>query len=133
MMFKPTNELRVDYYVDADFAGLFGIEDEQDSISVKSRTGYLITFMEVPLQWVSKLQTQNALSTMEAEYIALSQSMRALIVIREVLKRISSITLQETKSPTYHAQSKTLQIPQTTVFKDNQACLKFATMHKISQ
>jgi hypothetical protein len=38
--------------------------------------------------WVSKMQTQTTLSTMEAEYIALSQSMRDLIPIREILKEI---------------------------------------------
>ena len=71
MTIIPTKEHWVDYYVDADFAGLFGIEQDQDHVSVKSITGDLITFMGVPLQWVSKLQTQIALSTMEAEYIAL--------------------------------------------------------------
>ena len=49
MIFKPTNELIVDCYVYTYFARLFGIEHEQDSISVKSRIGYLITFMGVPL------------------------------------------------------------------------------------
>ena len=52
----PTKEHRVDWYIDADFAGLSGVKQDQDLISVKSRTGYLITFMEVPLQWVLKLQ-----------------------------------------------------------------------------
>ena len=45
--------------------------------------------------------------------------MRNLIAIREVLKEISSITLQDTKSPTYHAHSKTFQTPQSTIFEDN--------------
>jgi len=45
-------------------------------------------FMGCPLTWVSKLQTQIALSTMESEYIALSQSMRELIGIHEVIKEI---------------------------------------------
>ena len=38
-----------------DFAGIFGIEQGQDYISIKSRIEYLITFMGVPLQWVYKL------------------------------------------------------------------------------
>ena len=50
MIFKPTNELRVDCCVDADFAGLFGIEHEKVAIFDKSRTEYLITFIGVPLQ-----------------------------------------------------------------------------------
>jgi hypothetical protein len=81
-----TRDNEIDCHVDADFAGLFGVEDGQESVSVKSRTGYVIFFCGVPLLWVSKLQTQIALSTCEAEYIALSQSMRDLIPIRETLK-----------------------------------------------
>ena len=45
--------------------------------------------------WVSKLQTQIALSTMEAKYIALSQSMQDLIPIREVLKEIMTVVHQQ--------------------------------------
>ena len=132
MTITPSKEHRVDCYVDADFAGLFGIEHDQDPICVKSRTGYLITFMGVPLQWVSKLQTQIALSTMEAEYIALSQSMRDLISLREVLKEINKIVMNNSNSTSFHSHSKTFTLPQSTVYEDNQACLKFATMPKIS-
>jgi Reverse transcriptase (RNA-dependent DNA polymerase). len=88
MTFSPTDALVVNCFVDADFAGLWGVEYDQDPVCVKSRTGYLITLMGCPLLWVSKLQTQIALSTMEAEYIALSTAMRELIAIREVLKEI---------------------------------------------
>ncbi len=83
-IFKPSSqEFQLDCYVDADFGGpVWGVEDAQEPISVKSRTGgYLIMFMNCPLLWVSKLQTQIALSTMEAEYIALSHSMREVIAL----------------------------------------------------
>jgi len=72
LILEPTSDLQVDYYVDADFAGLWNSEDDQDPICVKSRTGFLIMFMGCPLTWAFKLQTQIALSTMESEYIALS-------------------------------------------------------------
>ena len=85
LILNPTTKLQVDCYVDADFAGLWNVEPDQDPICVKSRTGFLIMFMGCPLTWVSKLQTQIVLSTMEAEYIALSQSMRELIAIREIV------------------------------------------------
>ena len=52
--------------------------------------GYLIEFMSCPLIWVSKLQTQIALSTMDPEYIALNHSMRDLIVIRGVLQELNN-------------------------------------------
>ena len=64
---------------DADFAGLWGQEDDQDPVCVKSRTGYVLLFGGCPLLWVSKRQTEIALSTMEAEHETLSQSMRDLL------------------------------------------------------
>ena len=80
---KPGTEFRVDCYVDVDFGGLFSVEDKQDPISVKSCTGYVITYRGAPLMWASKMQIQVTLSAMEAEYIALSQSMRDLIQVEK--------------------------------------------------
>jgi hypothetical protein len=54
--FQPNRSNQIDCRVDADFAGLFGVEDGQDPVSVKSRTGYVIFFCGVPLLWVSKLR-----------------------------------------------------------------------------
>jgi hypothetical protein len=71
IIFKKNRSNNIDCHVDADFAGLFGVNDGQDPVSVKSRTGYVIFFSGAPLFWVSKLQTLIALSTMEAEYVAL--------------------------------------------------------------
>ena len=141
LILKPGAEKRVDCYVDADFGGLFSVEDKQDPVSVKSRTGYVITYHGAPLMWVSKMQTQVALSTMEAEYIALSQSMQDLIPIREVLKEIMTIVFKVEPAITYHSHSQAFTdtvgttahvIPQSTVFEDNEACLKFARMPKLT-
>jgi hypothetical protein len=140
---RPQKELRVDCYVAADFGGLFSVEDKQDPVSVsKSRTGYVIMYRGTPLMWVSKMQTQIALSTMEAEYIALSQSMRDLIPIREALKEIMTEVFHRKRDITYHSHSKAFDdvsvgtalhtIPQSTVFEDNNACLKFARMPKLT-
>jgi hypothetical protein len=93
-IFRPDNSMKVDGYVDADFAGIWKAEHDQDPICAKSRTGYMIKFCNVPVLWVSKMQTQIALSTMEAEYIALSQSMRDLIPICEALKEILGIVME---------------------------------------
>ena len=158
LILKPKQELRVDCYVDADFGGLFSVEDKQDPVSVKSRTGSVITYRGAPLMWASKMQTQIALSTMEAEYIALSQSMRDLIPIREILKEIMTIVFNTVPSITYYSHSKAFAdsvgttshvlskstdesstsgadvhvIPQSTVYEDNDACLKFARMPKLT-
>ena len=137
MLLKPIkHNYTIDCYVDADFAGLWNIEDEQNPLSVKSRTGFLISFMGCPLHWMSKLQTQIALSTMEAEYIALSQAMREVIGFRAILKEIHLKVLDNKKafnSLKFKAISKTFgTIPASTVHEDNEACLKFATVPKMS-
>jgi hypothetical protein len=77
--------------------------------SAKSRTGYVIKFCDVPILWVSKMQTQISLSTMEAEYISLSQSMRYLIPIREILKEIMLEILDEKFKPECSTHSKAYQ------------------------
>jgi hypothetical protein len=73
-------------YVDSYFGGLFAAKDGQNPMCARCRAGYVLLFSGVPILWVSKMKTQIALSTMEAEYIALSQSMRDLIPVREILK-----------------------------------------------
>jgi hypothetical protein len=133
MVFKPSDDFAVDCYVDADFAGLWGIEYDQDPVCVKSRTGYLINFMGCPLIWVSKLQSLIALSTMEAEYIALSTAMRELISIREVLKEIKKHVFESSEKPTYSMIAKTFEpLPASRVYEDNESCLKFATLPRMS-
>ena len=56
LVFNPSKKLVVDCYADADFAGLWGNEDPQDPIFDRSRTGFVVTFANCPLLWVSKLQ-----------------------------------------------------------------------------
>ena len=139
---QPTSELRVDCYVDADFAGLYSIKDKQTPISVKSRTDYVIMYRGAPLHWVSKMQTQLALSTMKAEYIVLSQSMQDLIPIREVLKEIMEVVFERESTITNHSHAKAFvdtdigtmkyTIPQSTVYEDNNVCLQFARMLKLT-
>jgi len=71
----PTASFILNCYVDGGFAGLWHYKDDQDPICVKSRTGYILIFTGCPLVWTSRLQTEIAVSTLEAKYIALSQSM----------------------------------------------------------
>jgi len=88
LVFKPQAELALDCYVDADFAGLWKVENELDPVCVKSRTGYVLMLGGCPLTWASRLQSEIALSTTEAEYIALSTAMRDLLPTRALLKEV---------------------------------------------
>ena len=136
MYLTPLNDLTINCFVDADFAGLWNVEDDQNPLCVKSQSGILLTFMGCPIHWLSKLQTQIALSTMEAEYIALSQAMRELIGLRAILKKIYTTVLTDPKdyaSLSFNTISKSFgTIPDSTVYEDNEACLKFATAPKMS-
>ena len=134
MYIKPSQNLQVYCYVEADFAGLWGVEHDQDPTCVKSRTGYLIGFMSCSLIWVSKFHTQIALSTMESKYVALAHSMRDLIAIRGFLQEINDNMFDKSlKKPSLRTHSRTLtQIPQSVVYEDNESYLNFATMPKMS-
>ena len=81
MIVKPTEDLSIELYADADYGGLWGAEDPADPISVKSRSGFVVTLGGVPVFWQSKMQTEIALSTQESKYISLSQGMRSLLPI----------------------------------------------------
>ena len=95
MFIKPNHKEELDCYVDSDFAGLYPIYPDQDPNSTMSRTGYVILYQGCPILWVSKIQTQCALSTMKSEYLALSQSMRDLIPLREILKEVNKAVFRK--------------------------------------
>ena len=100
LVLNPSGELKIDAYPDADFAGLYGHEAVTDPACVKSRTGFLITVSDCPMVWVSKLQTETALSTMEAEIIALAHCCRELFPVCDVVEEVGSVVGLETKDLT---------------------------------
>ena len=91
IIMKPSmiEDLQFKLYAEADFVGLFASKDKAYPISVKSKTGILLTLGDVPIFWNSKLQTEISLSTLEAEYIALSSGMRELVAGRGLLFELS--------------------------------------------
>ena len=92
------------------------MEDSNDPLSVKSRTGFIITLGGTPVTWSSKLQTEIATSTMHAEYIALSTGMRELIPVKNTLEHICEVFK-------ISRDAKTQLIK---VWEDNEGTLKLA-------
>ena len=43
MIKNPSEDLSLDLYADADFAGLWASKHPEDPITAKNRTGYIIT------------------------------------------------------------------------------------------
>ena len=123
MIIRPTGKLSLDLYVDADFCSLHGQEDARDPNSARSRTGYIIMLSGCPLVWKSQLQTHISLSTLEAEYSAMSHALKTLLPLKCLLiEVVSALSIDDDIGTSIHA----------TVFEDNQSALYLATNHRIT-
>ena len=121
LTFKPTKDLsHFECYVDADFAGNYTKTNSEDPNSVKSRTGCVIKYAGCPITWFSRLQTEIALSTTEAEYIALSTAAREVLPLRELILEIKQIL---------NIPGAKLQIS-CTLFEDNKGAEELAKVPK---
>ena len=88
----------------------------------KSCSGWAITYAGCPVTWVSKLQMLTALSTMEAEYIALSTACQELIPMLELMKEMHSHDIKSHPArPKIHCK----------VFEDNSGALEMACTPKL--
>ena len=91
IVYKVDKTKGLEVYVDADFAGNWANADTDNADGVLSRTGFVICYANCPIVWCSKLQTEIALSTAEAEYIALSHALREAIPLQNLTKEINCI------------------------------------------
>lgn len=133
VIYKRPSELTLDCYVDSDFAGLYGQEPEHEPVSVKSRTGYIISFGGCYILCKSQLQSTISLSTSEAEYGALSQCMRAVLPLREtIIEMISIVDVKDVnRSYPFGSRSDLLNMP-TRIYEDNAAALSLANNQKVT-
>jgi hypothetical protein len=97
LVLNPSRQLNVDAYPDAEFARLYGHEKVTNLACTKSCTGFLLTVSDCLMVWVSKLQTETALSTMEAEIIALAHCCRELFPVMDIVAGIGEVVRMETK------------------------------------
>ena len=88
IIFKPDVSRGLECHVDADFAGGWVGGDHSDPEQVLSRAGYVISYAGCPIYWVSKMESEIALSTTEAEYIALSMAMRDVLPFLNLMAEI---------------------------------------------
>ena len=83
-----------------------------------SRTGFIIKYSSCPIAWCSKLQSEIALSTTEAEHTSLSQSLRDLIPLHNTFDELSKVEFIKR----YDRISKTC----CTACEDNRGALELA-------
>ena len=133
IIFKRPQTLKIECYVDADFAGLYNREAPENPTCVKSRTGYIISVGGCFILCKSQLQSVIALSTSEAEYGALSHAMRAVIPLREtLLEMISKVDMIDSKSRNPFGSKEEVSKFPTIIYEDNSAALSLATNQKVT-
>lgn len=102
-------------YSDADWAG-----DREDR---RSTSGYIFQLCSGPISWRSKKQTTVALSTAEAEYVALSSAAQEAVWLRRLSTEMGSLPSSPTmilednqsaiamsKNPQFHGRAKHIDI-----------------------
>ena len=123
-MFNPSKKLVVDCYADADFAGLWGHKDPQNPICARSRTGFVVTFANCTLLWVSKLQTEIDISILNSGYVTLSHSVRALLPLKIPIKELID---------NMGIDSENLKFVSTsTMYEDNTGAIVVATSQRMT-
>ena len=93
-----------------------------DPSTSKSRSGWVVFYVGCPVCWASKLQSQVALSTTEAEYTAMSQALRDILPVMNLI--------QEMKEKGFQVMC-TLPSVYCKVFEDNSGTLELARLPKL--
>ena len=116
LLYKSSNKPKLIGYVDSDWGG--------DYTTKKSTTGYIFLFGSAPISWSSRLQKSVALSSCEAEYMALKEATKELIWLKAIFNQIKLLNsysadilhcdnisaIDLSKNPEYHARTKHIDI-----------------------
>jgi hypothetical protein len=97
-------------------------EDAENADNVFSCTGYVICYVGCPTFWQSKLQTEIALLTAKAEYIASSQALRGTLPMTNLMCEMNVIF------PLYLPKPKFILKVQV----DNQSCIAMTNNPKFT-
>ncbi|KAE8731199.1 SWI/SNF-related matrix-associated actin-dependent regulator of chromatin subfamily A member [Hibiscus syriacus] len=101
-------------YCDLDYAG--------DLDKRRSTTGYVFTFAKAPVSWKSTLQSTVALSTIEAEYMAVTEVVKEVIWLQGLFGELgmeqkhikvhcdSQSAIHLAKNQVYHARTKHIDV-----------------------
>jgi hypothetical protein len=102
-------------YCDSDWGG--------DLLGQKSTSAYYFSFGRSPISWASKLQKTVALSSCEAEYMALKEAIKEYLYLISVIKQLnitnkekfhlftdSLSAIELANNPEHHAKTKHIDI-----------------------
>ncbi len=121
--FKPQLDKGFECYCDADFSGNWNkLYADVDPSTSKCHSGWVVFYVDCPIIWASKLQSQTALSTTEAEYIAMSMALRDVIPIMDLIQEMKYRHIPVNCSKPY---------VYCKVFEDNAGALELARLPKL--
>ena len=119
---QPDFEKGLEIFVDSDWAGNWDITNaHKDPDTAKSRYGFIIMFAGVPIFHASRLMQMITLSSTEAEYVGLSESLREAIPLINLVKELKQRGFSMPKS-----QTKVL----CKLFEDNSGAIEIAKEEK---
>ena len=78
----------MNFYVDAYFSGLWVHDNPQDLICYNSRTGFVVTFPNCTILWVSKIKRDIYLSILNSDYVVFYHSVRELLPLKILIKEV---------------------------------------------
>jgi len=123
LMLTLTNKNHLCAYIDRNFASSWSKHTSHLHQSALSHASFVITYSGCPIHWVSKLESKIALSTCEAEYIALSMCAHMLILLCCILDELTKWFFEPHGVPAFanaQCNTSTHQL-QSVIHKDNQA------------
>ena len=133
IIYKRPKKFTLDCFVDADFAGLYRCDPDNEPTAAKSRTGYIISLGGCYILCKSQLQTTIALSTSEAEYGALSSAMRVVLPIRDVvLELLAHVDLVDNQGNAIFPETTDPTTFKTFIYEDNNTALSLAVNQRIT-
>jgi hypothetical protein len=117
---RPDVQKSFECYVDAVYCGNWDPIHSEDPNSAKRQTGYIIMYHGCPILWASRLQSVFALSTTEAEYVALSTTLCDVIPLMDLLKEIQDRSYNVESTPSIRCK----------LFEDNSGAFEQAKTAK---
>ncbi len=125
LKFKPDPKKGFECYCDTNFSGNWNKAIASvDPSTAKSQSDWIIFYAGCPVSWASKLHSQVALATTtEAEYIDMSQSLRDVIPVMNLLQEMREWDNYQVICTKPHVYCK--------VFEDNSGALELARLPKL--
>eukprot|EP00957_Ditylum_brightwellii_P067611 5132173-Ditylum_brightwellii.AAC.1 len=119
---RPDMSRGLELFVDVSFAEDLQQAWSAEPSSVLSRTCLIIKYANCPIVWTSKLQTEVALTTTKAEYIAISHAIREAITLMRLLNEVKgSIHIDMDEKADFKCR----------VFEDNNGCIELVKCPRV--